>query len=166
MYLTPHVLIASAASKAISKHIKSKTVLYILAFLTAFILHFILDAIPHTDWGSWHGYVDNFPLWLIDYITLGLDLILSLVAFVWLTCIKKMDFWLILITFFGAALPDLIAVDFIPALHIKFREWPVFSQMFALSKLTHFRLSFDYYIWGIFTQLIVSIGGLWYLLKD
>ncbi len=153
MFITPHVLVGSTIAVATNN--------YPITIVGSFVSHFILDAIPHTDWGTWHGYNKKIKPNLLDYTTLLFDIIFAIAIFIYLIWFKHFDFWLILTAFFFSALPDIYLFDNLPIsdkINFKFRDVWGFKQVQVLIKKLHFKLDKKYWFWGVLTQLIV-IGG-------
>lgn len=152
MLLTPHTLVGAA--------IGASTNNLVSVIILAFLSHFILDALPHTDWALWHNHGDFEPE-LKDYILVGCDFLLSagLITYLWYNSGRDN---LILVGAIFAAIPDFI--DVVPFWNKFLRKLPVFSQLHWLHEKIHFRLKPKYWYWGVVTQLIIIGGSLWYLL--
>jgi len=67
MLLTPHAFAGAAIGAS------TDNLFYIITL--AFMSHFILDMLPHSDWGTWHGYKD-FKLESKDYILVSIDIVM------------------------------------------------------------------------------------------
>jgi len=155
MFITPHVLVG--ASIAVS------TGSYPLAIIGGVASHFLLDTIPHTDWGTWHSYKKDFKVMKLDYISLTIDIIFALAVFIWLVAIKKFQFWLIFTAFASSSILDIYALDYVFNLPFKFRNLPVLKSIYLFLNKTHFKLKIEYWPLGLLTQILVIAGGIWFL---
>ena len=99
MLLTPHTLVGAS----IGASIQNIPLIIVLGISS----HFVLDAIPHFDWGTWHNYEKDFQLEAKDYILLICDIMLATVLFYWVWNANNFDY-LMLLGAFCAVLPDLI----------------------------------------------------------
>lgn len=154
MLLTPHV----AVGAAIGASTENLTYIIVLAFMS----HFILDALPHTDWGTWHEYKD-FVLEKKDYILLLADVIciLILIYILWDNILSNQY---IVLGMFFAILVDLI--DNVPFWKYNIRKLPVFSQLHKFHRLFHFKIKPNYWQWGVLTQIAVIIISLFVVFKN
>ncbi|EKD55958.1 MAG: hypothetical protein ACD_58C00327G0002 [uncultured bacterium] len=144
MLLTPHVLVGASIG-ALTDNLA-------LIILLAFVSHFVLDMLPHADWGMWHSYEKNFKLTLKDYILVAIDIlgVLIFTYVLWNNADRNNN---ILIGAFFAILVDLI--DNVPFWKNYFRKLPIFSQMHQLHVRIHYQLDKKYWIWGVVTQIII-----------
>lgn len=168
MTIAPHFLAGSAVAVATTNNIP-------LAFLVGFFLHFILDAIPHVDPGTFHnikvpftnenielgktqGENKPWPLWI--YVFAVLEFIIT-IFFVWLLFKDNIGINIIIAGGLGG-----IAVDVIHSYLFNFtKNWPVFKQLNYIHEKIHFDLDRTKWYWGLIPQVAVIVVSLWILLK-
>jgi hypothetical protein len=145
MLLTPHALVGGA----IGANIESVPLVIILAILS----HFILDTIPHFDWGTYHENKD-FRLGLKDYLLVAGDIVLLLIftLILWHNIRNNPN---IMIGGFFAILVDLI--DNVPFWKDYLRKIKFFAGLHAVHEKIHYRLKFKYWYVGVLTQIAVII---------
>ncbi len=167
MTITPHLL-AGAALATTTNNV-------FVAFLIGFLLHFILDAIPHVDPGTFHhlripGYEREinletvhdadrpWPAWIYIFVIVEFIIIWSIVI---LFTYKRSDFANIIAGGLGA-----IAIDVFDNPIFRFAlKWPVFRQLHWLHHRFHHNLPANKWYWGLPSVIIISGVSLWYLLK-
>lgn len=155
MIITPHLLAGSALAMAITTN-------WPLAFLIGFFLHFILDAVPHVDPGTFFNPERDenkpWPTWIYIYA-------ISEFIVIWIIIIilfqNKSNFNVIMAGGMGG-----IAVDILENNPFRvMRTWPILKQIQWLHGKIHFDLDKKYWFWGAITQIIVVGVSIWYLLK-
>lgn len=167
MTIAPHLLTGSALAYATTDNI-------FVAFLLGFLVHFLLDSLPHIDPGSFHdikipgtdvdielGKVEEkkpWPLWIYIFATCELVL-------VWLLVIglfrNRSDFNIIVAGGLGGISVDLIDNGGFPFV----RQLPVIRELHWFHKRVHHDLDLSKWYWGVLVQAIIAGGSLWYLLK-
>jgi len=155
MIITPHILAGSALAQATTTSLP-------VAFFIGFFLHFLLDAVPHIDPGTFLNPERDenkpWPTWL--YIYAAAEFI-----FIWLIVIllfkNRPDFGIIMMGGLGGIFVDI--VDNNPFRFL--RTWPFFKQIHFVHTKLHYDLLASKWYFGAMTQLIIIGGSLWYLLK-
>lgn len=158
MTITPHILVGSALASAATTNLP-------IAFLIGFFSHFILDALPHVDPGTFFCSKDptkketeSWPLWIYIYAILEF-VIASLVLFFLFK--NKANFEIIVVGGIGG-----ITVDILDNNPLRFmRQWPILRQIHWLHQKLHYDLPQDKWYWGLPLQIIIMGVCLWYLLK-
>lgn len=158
MIISPHLLTGSALATAATTNLP-------LAFLIGFLSHFVLDALPHTDPGTFF-FPDEpqkkeeypWPLWIYIFAASEFVIIWVIVIFLFQ---NRPDFGIIMTGGLGA-----IAVDVIDSNPTRFlKDWPVIRQIHWLHHRVHYDLKPQNWHWGAFMQIIIVAGAIWYLLK-
>lgn len=149
MLLTPHALVGGAIGAS------SDNMVYII--ILAFLSHFVLDALPHTDWGTWHDYVEDAKLKWYDYLLFAFDALTTL-TIAGILYYRGYDSKII-IAGFVAVLIDII--DNVPFWKNQLRKIFLFNWMHEVHERIHFKLNKKYWYWGVVTQLII----IWISLK-
>ena len=129
----------------------------IVAFLLGFVLHFLLDMLPHTDPGLFNR-SKKWPLWL--YIYCVVEFTLTIAIFV-ILFYKRTDFTIIALGGLGGIFPDIL--ENMPIKN--FNNLPVFKQISAFHNNIHFSLERKDWYWGLPIEIIVLGGSIWLLLK-
>lgn len=158
MTITPHLLTGAAIATATTTNLP-------VAFLLGFLSHFILDALPHTDPGTFFMAEDPehkedypWPLWIYIFAASEFILIWTLVIILFK---NRPDFVIIMIGGLGG-----IAVDVLDSNPTRFlKNWPIVRQIHWLHHRVHFELKPNQWYWGFLFQVVVIGGLLWYLLK-
>ena len=155
MTITPHLLAGSALAVATTDNIA-------VAFLIGFFLHFLIDAIPHVDPGTFFNVPENndksWPLWIYIFAVSEFVVAWGLIILLFQ---HKTDFGIIMFGALGG-----IAVDVLDNNPFRtLRTLPVIKQIHWLHKKLHFDLSYNKWYWGMPTQIIFIGASLWYLLK-
>ncbi len=168
MTITPHVLAGAAVANAITNNV-------FLAFLIGFLTHFILDAIPHLDPGTFHhvripGYKKGidleaihaqdkpWPAWLYTFVVVEFILIWTVII---LLFNNRSNFPVIVAGGLGGIFVD--AMD--NPLFLFILRLPVFKQIHWLHHRVHHDLDPKKWYWGLPIQLILIGGSLWFLLR-
>ena len=168
MTITPHLLAGSAIASATTTNI-------FVAFLLGFLTHFILDAIPHIDPGSFndirlpgvkkeihletvHADHKPWPLWIYVFAMVEFIIIWTLVIIFFKS---KSNFGIIIAGGIGGIFVDVMDNP-IWRSHLK---WPVFRQIDFLHHKVHYDLPVNKWYWGILFELIIIGVSLWLLLK-
>jgi len=167
MTITPHLLAGAALATTTSN--------VFVAFLLGFLLHFVLDAIPHIDPGTFHnikipGYEKKinletvhaddkpWPNWLYTFVII--EFIVSWTVVI-LLFHQRSDFPNIVFGGLGA-----IAVDVFDNPLFRFAlKWPIFKQIHWLHHRFHHNLPSEKWYWGLPAVIIISGVSLWYLLR-
>lgn len=162
MLITPHLLAGAALGGLMNNPV--------VAFGLGLASHFVLDAIPHFEQGTYRaGLAPNLKpeevqIKTIDYVLAGLDFIIGIFI---LYFFLKNNFFTHQNIIFGAAgafLPDLI--DNVPFWNKVLRPLPFFKQLHRFHNGIHFNLKVKYWYWGVLTQVLVIGGSLWVLLNS
>ncbi len=165
MTITPHLLAGAALAQTTSS--------YPIAFLMGFLSHFVLDAIPHIDPGTFHrvdlpiaGKIDlekahdnrPWPKWIYAFVVVEFVIIWA-VAF--LLFRNRPDFGLIVTGGLGG-----IFVDGMDNPVFQFMlKWPVLKQIHWLHHFVHHDIAIDKWYWGVLFEIIIIGGSLWLLIK-
>lgn len=155
MLTTPHVLVGAAVGVATGNPIAG--------FAAGVVSHFILDAVPHTDPGTWHmGEPYPFPMHAGDWAVGLADLFVAFYALLYLSGHSPLLAAAPIAGIVGALLPDVIGLSplFYPPL-IKTRAM---QAWITFVKKTERTARPDQWLLGIVTQFVVVIGAVWYLL--
>ncbi len=155
MLNTPHVLTGAAIGVATGNPI--------LGFLGGLASHYLLDAIPHTDPGTWH-FDEPFPPKITDRdLTIGfVDLGIAIGLVLWLAGEAPIVAAAPIAGMIGGFLPDVLVV--ISLFWPRFAALPGLDRYFALTTRYHRTAPLRYWHWGIVTQAVVVVGAVWYLL--
>ena len=154
MILTAHTAVGTAVGLVTRNPI--------LGFFAGFFSHFILDAIPHSDLGSFGGDVGNFKKIKSWGLVIFGDIILSATFFFLIfykTNFLPAVFW----GTFGGVLPDLIDNNplWSSALRIIFPT----NYFHMFHEAIHFTIKKKKYFWvGVATQIAVIIISIAYVL--
>lgn len=168
MTITPHLLAGSALATAVTDNI-------FYAFLIGFFLHFVLDALPHVDPGTFHnirlpgtkkeihlasvhGEHKPWPRWIYIYAISELIIIWVIIL---LLFSNGPNFGVIVAGGLGGIFVDVIDNPVI-RFHLK---WPVFRQIDYLHHRVHYDLPPDKWYWGLPLTIIIIGVSLWFLLK-
>lgn len=153
MIITPHLLAGSAVAVSVTDN-------FLAAFLVGFFLHFIIDAIPHVDPGTFFNPEKNenkpWPVWIYIYAASEFIIIWLLVILLFQ---NNPNFGIIMAGGIGG-----IAIDILDNNPFRFlRQLPLLKQIHFLHKKMHYDLPPQKWHWGILTQIIVVGGSLWVL---
>lgn len=145
-----------------------------MAFLLGLLTHFVLDAIPHIDPGTFHNFrIPGFqkeidletvhdedkpwPLWIYVFA-------FSEFIFAWALIIilfyHKPNFWIVVAGGFGGIFVDILDN---PVFNY-FLGWPIIKQIHWLHHRTHYDLTPNKWYWGLIFEIIVIGLSLWVLL--
>lgn len=155
MTITPHVLIGAALA--------TTTNIPVVAFLLGFLSHFLLDAIPHLEPGSFFSEADRakgdrWPTWA--YLFAICEFILVATVFYFLFH-HRSDFIILCWGALGGITLDILT-------HNPFyftREWPVIKQLNYLHRKLHYHKANAEWYWGALTTILLIGGSLCYLLR-
>ncbi|MEK7184485.1 MAG: hypothetical protein AAB701_03145 [Patescibacteria group bacterium] len=156
MYITPHVLTGTALGVAVGNPVAG--------FFLGVASHFVLDAIPHTDSGTWHFY-EPFSSHSVDArdLTLGvIDIALAFFGFLALISYAPLVAAGPIAGAIGGALPDAFVLLglFVPGSS----KWKGFKWYFDLVEKYHYTARPHQFVLGVVTQLVTIGGVVWYLL--
>lgn len=156
MMITPHTIVGAAAGAAIGSPG--------LAFLAGFILHHILDALPHVDLNNLYNTdtKDRRYSWL-DYLVIGIDGLVALTV-LWVfssSTIHPAAFWWGAL---GGITPDLI--DNHPW-RFTSRQWPILKQYHWFHHKVHCSTGTESRLFwlGMTVEILVMVGGIIWLGK-
>src|SRR3990167_5252446 len=151
MLLTPHALVGATIGAS------SDNLTYII--ILAFLSHFILDSLPHFDWGMWHNYQDFSwkDMKVRDYLLETFDILMLLILALYLWYNLGRNNYILIGAFFGI-LVDLI--DNVPFWKRYLQKLPLFSQLHLLHMSIHNQLKAKYWVWGILTQIFIIVISL------
>lgn len=155
MLATPHLLVGAVIGSLFS----SWPPIIIIAFLS----HYILDAIPHTEVSTFRSIEerrDPDSVKKIDYIAAAIDIVLGLVVVIYLT-MRGGEYFLPLLGALVAAAPD---IDNFPLWYRATHNWPVFKQLYKFHTAIHFDLSTKYWLIGIIIEIVICGVSIWWLL--
>lgn len=158
MLLTPHALVGAA--------IGASTDNLPLIIVLAFVSHFVLDCLPHFDWGTWHEHDKDqngeFKLELKDYLLVAFDGIVMLSISYWLWIFSgKND--LILLGIFFSILTDLI--DNVPFWNKQIRKMKILNNLHKIHHKVQYQLKSKYWYWGVTTQLVIILLSYWLIIR-
>jgi len=149
-------------------------------FTFGFLSHFVLDAIPHFDQGSF--YLErkiNGPAWLgaelnekskkfkvkRDWAMLFIDMAIAVIISAGMVAYQPLYIWLIYgIGATGGLLPDIFDVS--PFWKEKFRAAKIGKTFHAVHSFFHWPLSSRYWYIGITTQILIIAAGIYTILKS
>ena len=145
MLLTPHAMVGAAIGAS------TDNLVYII--ILAMLSHFILDAIPHFDWGTWHNY-EEFKLEAKDYLLLGLDAIMVLILTYWVWDNLGRNNYILVGEFFAVLVDLLFNVPFWKNITQKI---PILRNVEWLHDKIHSRLKMKYWYVGVITQILILL---------
>ncbi|HLB95735.1 MAG TPA: hypothetical protein VJK26_02420 [Patescibacteria group bacterium] len=156
MTITPHLLAGSAVAAAATDNLP-------IAFFLGFFLHFLLDALPHVDPGTFFEIENNqempWPTWI--YIFAAIEFIAVCLIIIFLFS-RRPDFGVIIAGGIGGIALDIIDNNpFLRFIH----QWPFFRELHFLHHKIHYKLPARKWYWGLAPTLIVAGLSLWYLSK-
>lgn len=145
MFVTAHMLAGAAVGKVLKRPW--------LAWPTAFVSHFLLDALPHVDGGGIFGVAGGQPN--TPMMALGvLDTLLGLGLVLWLLR-GRPGFGLAFVAAIFATLPDLM--DYVPPLNGWVHAWPATSWITPVHDWFSNGLPGSRWLLGSSTQLVVAV---------
>ncbi|OGD56508.1 hypothetical protein A2V71_02395 [Candidatus Berkelbacteria bacterium RBG_13_40_8] len=154
MTITPHFLAGAAISTATNS--------YPVAFLLGFLSHFVLDALPHLDPGTFFNVPGNekkpWPTWIYAFAILEFFTAIIIFFFIFR---NRPDFAIISVGGLGGIMTDIL--DNSPLRFL--RKLPGFKQLHWFHELIHYDLAPQKWYWGLPTQIILIGGSIWYLLR-
>ncbi|MBI2589953.1 hypothetical protein HYW32_02955 [Candidatus Berkelbacteria bacterium] len=155
MLLTPHILVGATVGVVAQDPV--------VGFLGGVASHFVLDAITHTDPGTWH-FDEPFPQKLDERdLTVGFtDAAVAFFSFLLLAGVAPLVAPGPLAGALGGLLPDVIGLAplFIP----KLATVKGLDRYYAFTHRIHRTAPPSKWLLGIFTQIIVIGFAVWYLL--
>ncbi len=157
MLITPHVLAGTAIGLAVGNPVAG--------FVLGVTSHFVLDAVPHTDPGTWH-YNEAFSthsLDIRDFTTAGLDVASAVFGFALLSGSAPLLAAGPIAGAIGGALPDLFVV--LGLLFKKLPTWKGLKWYYDLVEKYHYTARPSQWVLGVVTQLAVIAGALVFILS-
>lgn len=158
MLATPHLLTGAAIGILFG----SLPAVIVIAFLS----HFALDAIPHTETSTFRPIAErDIDDQRIDKITYNIAYVDVAVGMIALTLIlsNKANIALPLAGAGAAILIDVI--NHVPLWKKYTRELPLFKQVYQFHKGIHYQLLTKFWPVGIITQIVVIGVAIWVLLS-
>lgn len=155
MLNTPHVLTGAAIGVATGNPF--------VAFFGAIVAHYVLDAVPHTDPGTWHmNEPYPFKPHAADMALGFLDVFVAFYLFVYLSGHAPLIAGAPIAGVIGGILPDIfgIAPLFVPRL-ATLKGYDTFLEF---SMKLHRTARPNQWPLGVVTQLVVIVVAVWYLL--
>lgn len=134
------------------------------AFIVGVISHVVLDYIPHTDQGTFLREDDHkkWPLWV--WYSVYLDVFISGLAILIFMNFTNPYNWPLL--FFGALGGVIIDyIDNVPYWNKKLQKTKIGNKFHKIHSKYHHTISSKHWFWGVLTQLIIILGGVWFLLQ-
>ncbi len=157
MLITPHVAVGAAIGVATGDPIAG--------FAGGVASHFVLDAIPHTDPGTWHFYEDfsTHDLHAGDF-TLGIvDVAVAVFGYVWLAGVAPLATLPSILGAMGGALPD--ALVLVGLFYPKATKSRFLKGYYELVEKYHRTARPNQWILGIVTQIVAVAVSVWYLVN-
>lgn len=133
------------------------------AFAVGVASHFVLDAVPHTDPGTWH-FEDPYPFkpHAADMAVGLFDLFLALYLLLYLAGQAPLVAAAPLAGIVGAVIPDVISIA--PLFYHPLAKFKPLERYHAFARRVHRTAKPSEWILGLVTQVIVIGGAVWYLL--
>jgi hypothetical protein len=156
MLATPHILTGAIIGILLS----SIPAIIVIAFLS----HFVLDAIPHTEVSTFRPIeLRNDPRSVksIDYVVVAIDIILGIGIVIYLLT-RRENFLLPMVGIFFA---EIIDIDNLPWWQYHISRLPIVKQLSHFHSWIHFDLKTKYWLVGVIVQLIIIGGAICLLLK-
>jgi hypothetical protein len=168
MTITPHFFASAALATAFTNNV-------FVAFLLGFLLHFVLDSLPHVDPGTFHniripGFAKEinlahvhsedqpWPAWIYIFVIAEFIVVIT---FMTLMFRNRANFAIMMAGGIGGIFVD--GMD--NALFRFIFRWPVFRQIHWLHHRFHYELPREKWYWGLPAVIIITGASLWYLLK-
>lgn len=154
MLATIHLLVGAAIGRFIDA--------WPLAFVIAFLTHFLLDALPHTDPGTLKSPAERGSMNMTDLVLAWLDLVVALGVLVWLSQ-RSMVSPGVLAGVFGGIAPDLPSGIY--------NAWPKLKTISVVSwyYLFHRRIQGtvdkEQWVRGAVVELLAVVVALAFLLR-
>lgn len=154
MIITPHAIVGATVSNIFQGDL-------VVAFILAFLSHYILDMMPHTDYDI-NGFMDNETKTVrsifsdlkaaTHLIFIFIDFIVATILCILFFVRNESTLYITLIGVFGALLPD-----FFQFMFYKFKNQPwIFFQ--KIHDKTHHIIKFKHNnLWGIIFQILVPL---------
>lgn len=155
MLTTPHVLTGAALGVATGNPIAG--------FAAGVVSHFILDAIPHTDPGTWRM-DEPYPFkpvageWAIGIV----DLFVAFYLLLFLAGEAPLVAAAPIAGVVGAMVPDVLGLS--PLFWPRLATFPIVQRYLAFNKRLQWTVRPNRIGLGLVTQLVVVGGAVWYLL--
>lgn len=155
MLITPHAFAGAAIGVATGNPI--------LGFGLGLASHFVLDAVPHTDPGTWHFYepFNTHELDARDFTTGIVDVSIATLGLVALSGVTPIAAAAPVAGIVGGVLPDTFVV--IGLFFPKFPKMKFIKWYYDLVEKYHYTARPKQWVLGVVTQLVVILGALWYL---
>ncbi len=156
MLITPHVLAGTAIGLAVGNPAAG--------FVLGVASHFVLDAVPHTDPGTWH-YNEAFSthsLDIRDFTTASLDVASAVFGFALLSGSAPLVAAAPIAGAIGGALPDLFVV--LGLVFKKLPSWKPVKWYYDLVETYHYTARPSQWVLGVVTQLAVIVGSVAFIL--
>lgn len=158
MLLTPHVLVGAAVGVAVGNPI--------LGFVGGVASHFVLDAIPHTDPGTWH-FEDAFPFKIDerDLTVAFADMALVIGSVLYLAGTAPLIAAGPIAGMLGGLLPDVVGLS--PLFFPRLASVPGLRNYFAFNERLQSKSTAKPNEWirGTLTQLAACGLAVWFLLN-
>lgn len=157
MLTTPHALAGAAIGAATGNPVAG--------FALAVVSHYLLDAVPHTDPGTWHYGEDPRTMRLVpkDYIVGIADLVVAIGAVGWaVSALPAQLAPAVVVGAIGGFLPDSLVYLGIAVRPVL--SWPLVARYNAFIQRFHYTARPDQFALGVFTQLAVALAAIGVLL--
>jgi hypothetical protein len=157
MLTTPHVLAGTAIGVAVGNPVAG--------FALGVASHYLLDAVPHSDPGTWHYLEDfkTFKMNYIDYIVGFGDLFLIAGILLLINRVNPIFYPAAIAGGIGGMFPDIVVY-----LGVAFRgiqSWPIAEKYNGFISRFHYTARPDQLMLGIFTQFAVALISIWFILS-
>ncbi len=155
MLATPHILTGAVIGSLFS----SWPAVVVIAFLS----HYILDAIPHTEVSTFRPIEerkDPNSVKTIDYIIAGIDIVIGFGILIYLLSFRD-NYVLVII---GALIASVSDIDNLPIWYRYSCNLPVFKQLYRFHTAIHFDLKTKYWLIGLIVEIIKIGAAIWLLL--
>ena len=158
MLATPHILTGAVIGILLS----SIPAIIVVAFLS----HFVLDAIPHTEVSTFRPIeerdIDDPRIDKLTYNIAFVDIAIGM-SFIVILFSNRQDIFLPLIGIGAAILLDVI--NHVPLWKKYTRTLPIFKQIYQIHRGIHYQLPTKFWPVGVITQIIIVGGAIWLLLR-
>lgn len=156
MLITPHILAGTALGLAVGNPVAG--------FALGLASHFILDAVPHVDPGTWHYYepFSTHGLDVRDFTTGLLDVAAATFGFLVLSGHAPIAAAAPIAGAIGGALPDSLVL-----VGLFFKELPKkkgIKWYYDLVEKYHYTAKPSQWVLGVATQFAVILGSVWFIL--
>ena len=159
MMITPHILVGAAIGVASGEPV--------VAFIGGVVSHFALDAIRHTDPGTWH-FEDAFP-YKVDERDLTVafaDMALAIFLTLYLAGTAPLIAAAPIAGMVGGVLPDVVGVA--PLFFPRLASVPVLNRYYAFNEKVQAKATAKPSEWilGVLTQLATCGVAIWFLMNQ